>query len=410
MHHNTFQFREIAYIDPKTPLKKGTQGKKISMNNLEPFTKKIQSTTIASYNGGSKFTNGDTLLAKITPCLENGKTAFVDILEKNEVAFGSSEFIVLRAKNNTDPHYLYYLARSPLVRKKAIESMEGTSGRKRVSIEALKELYVPIPEEKEQHKISNFLKLLDKKIETNNRINSELEKILTTTYNYWFMQFDFPDDNGKPYKSSGGKLVYNRRLKREIPKNWSVGIAKDILEFNPPTKLKKGQKAKHIDMDSLPLTGFITKPAKSKCYNGGVKFINHDVLFARITPCLENGKTGLVTLLTRDEVGFGSTEFIVIRGRHDSLKAFAAQLSRSIPFRKFAIRNMTGTSGRKRVDAKILETYSLAIPDKNTLIKFEQRLEPLFAKMTTNAKENQQLSQLRDWLLPMLMNGQATVE
>jgi type I restriction enzyme S subunit len=124
---------------------------------------------------------------------------------------------------------------------------------------------------------------------------------------------------------------------------------------------------------------------------------------------LENGKTALISLLRGDEIGFGSTEFIVLRGKKFGLSAFAAQMSRSPSFRKFAISNMTGTSGRKRIDASTLETFSLPLPSDELLLRFEKTASPFFERMTSNAKENQQLAQLRDWLLPLLMNGQVTV-
>ena len=162
-------------------------------------------------------------------------------------------------------------------------------------------------------------------------------------------------------------------------------------------------------MNSLPLVGFMTKKPERKIFNGGVKFQNGDVSIARITPCLENGKTGLVTLLEEDEVGFGSTEFIIIRGKGRALSGFAAYLGRSDSFRQFAISNMTGTSGRKRIDAKVLETYSLAIPSETILDLFEFTVESFFKQMTNNSKESEDLTQLRDWLLPMLMNGQVMV-
>ena len=163
-------------------------------------------------------------------------------------------------------------------------------------------------------------------------------------------------------------------------------------------------------MSSLPLSGFMSSPPERKPFAGGMKFQNGDVVVARITPCLENGKTALITLLKEDEIGFGSTEFIVVRGKKIALSAFAAQLSRSSPFRQYAISNMTGTSGRKRIDASTLETFSLPLPPEALLQQYEKTARPFFERMTNNAKENQQLTQLRDWLLPMLMNGQVTVE
>jgi type I restriction enzyme, S subunit len=152
----------------------------------------------------------------------------------------------------------------------------------------------------------------------------------------------------------------------------------------------------------------MTGPIQKKKVAGGLKFRNDDVLIARITPCLENGKTCLVTLLD-DEVGFGSTEFIVLRGKNRVLSSFGALLARSEQFRKYAIINMTGTSGRKRIDSKILETFSLPIPPDMLLEKFENIISTNFKKETTNTLENIKLIKLRDWLIPMLMNGQVSV-
>jgi len=269
---------------------------------------------------------------------------------------------------------------------------------------------VSFPEDNEQLKISKLLSNLDAKIELNNRINTELETMAKTLYDYWFVQFDFPDQNGKPYKSSGGKMIYNETLKRDIPEGWGSGTASDLFVFNPTISLSKNILSSYIDMSALPVSGFMTGSIKKKVYNGGAKFKNGDIAIARITPCLENGKTGMITLLEDDEIGFGSTEFIILRGKERVLSSFAACLSRSESFRKFAITNMTGTSGRKRIEANIMETYSMPIPEENLLEKFEQVLTPHFKKLTIHTKQNEQLTQLRDWLLPMLMNGQVTVK
>jgi type I restriction enzyme, S subunit len=275
-----------------------------------------------------------------------------------------------------------------------------------------------LPELKYQQKIAAVLSALDAKIELNNRINTELEAMAKTLYDYWFVQFDFPfdfaqgkpDPNGKPYKSSGGKMVYNETLKREIPEGWEAGKISDLFMFNPTLSLSKKNTSSYIDMSALPTSGFMTASVKIKEYNGGVKFQNGDVAVARITPCLENGKTGMITLLEDDEIGFGSTEFIILRGKNRSLSSFAACLSRSESFRQFAISNMTGTSGRKRIEAKILQTFYMPIPNEGLLVKFEDTFSSFFKQLTVNTKQNQQLTQLRDWLLPMLMNGQVTVK
>jgi len=313
---------------------------------------------------------------------------------------------ILTAKDGYSTDYIFYRLKLELKRLK--ERAQG-SQTKFLTMPILNGMHIGDLTKSKQIKIANVLKSFDDKIGINNRINAELEAMAKTLYDYWFVQFDFPDKNGKPYKSSGGKMVYNAKLKREIPESWDIGIAADMIDFNPATVLKAGTVAPYIDMNSLPTRGFMTQQPKLKKLSGGAKFCGGDVVIARITPCLENGKTALITWLGNTDVGFGSTEFIVLRGRTMSLSCFCCSLARSAPFRQFAISNMTGTSGRKRIDGKILSTYSMALPPKTLLEKYECIMTSSFQRMGTGAKENARLSQLRDWLLPMLMNGQVTV-
>ncbi|MCW5910231.1 MAG: restriction endonuclease subunit S [Cyclobacteriaceae bacterium] len=167
-------FEDFAKFNPSEKLEKGKTAKKIPMAMLTEFERKIKGFEIAQYNGGPKFRNGDTLVAKITPCLENGKTAQVDLLDEDEVAFGSSEFIVLRENNNSLNDYIFYLAKSPVFRERAIGCMEGTSGRKRVNENALKRQEITIPDKVTQQKIASVLSALDDKIELNNKLNDNL--------------------------------------------------------------------------------------------------------------------------------------------------------------------------------------------------------------------------------------------
>ncbi len=304
-----------------------------------------------------------------------------------------------------DPKYIYYLLTClGRIRTSDKSAVPG------VNRNELHEMEIPaISDTKQQKKVAAILSALDAKIDCNNRINAELEAMAKTLYDYWFVQFDFPDASGKPYKSSGGKMLYNSSLQQQIPLGWDVGIASDLFDFNPSLSLPKNTEASYIDMAALPVSGFMTDAPERKPFAGGMKFQNGDVIVARITPCLENGKTALISLLKDKEIGFGSTEFIVIRGKESALSAFAAQICRSIPFRNFAISNMTGTSGRKRIDAKTLANFPMPLPPENILLKYESLIHPFLERMTVNAKENQRLAQLRDWLLPLLMNGQVTV-
>ena len=171
----TVRAADFIEFNPRLSIKKGTLATKVAMDKLQPFTKRIPAIEQAEFAGGSKFCNGDTIMARITPCLENGKTAFVDVLADGEVAFGSTEFIVMRARDGiSDPQFVYYLATSPTFRNVAIKSMVGSSGRQRVQQGVLDELELSVPPLEEQQKIGAFLALLDDKIAFNNKINDNL--------------------------------------------------------------------------------------------------------------------------------------------------------------------------------------------------------------------------------------------
>ena len=166
--------KNLAEINPHESLSKGSKAKKIPMDILQPFTRDIPSYQIEEFKGGTKFRNMDIIMARITPCLENGKTALVRCLDNGEVGFGSTEYIVFRAKEGTDPDYLYYLICSPLVRDPAIKSMVGSSGRQRVQTDVVSNLQISVPDYKEQVKIGGLLKAIDDKIQLNTIINKNL--------------------------------------------------------------------------------------------------------------------------------------------------------------------------------------------------------------------------------------------
>lgn len=388
-------------------------------------------------SAGFDFSEMDFITAEKDAALSKGKLRRHDIVLTTRGTIGNcayfgddipfedirinSGMVVLRAEpSQLDPYFLYAFLRSEIFKIQTGTHSSG-SAQPQLPISALRNIVIPLFELAHQRKIAAVLSALDAKIALNHRINSELEGMAKLLYDYWFVQYDFPLSaaqaaalgkprlTGKPYRSSGGPMVYHDQLKREIPKGWESGTAKDLFIFNPSISIKKGAVAAYLDMDALSTTGFMTKQIQRKEFNGGTKFTNGDVLVARITPCLENGKTGLVSLLEDKEMAFGSTEFIVLRGRSLPLSSFACCLSRSDYFRKYAIGNMTGTSGRKRLEAPILEKLPLSIPPTETLASFEKICHPLFTLMTEHTKQNQELTNLRDWLLPMLMNGQVRV-
>lgn len=393
-------------FNPSESIKKGAVVRKIGMDKLGTFQRKINGSEYTEYSAGPKFRNGDTVVAKITPCLENGKTAFVDVLKDNEIAFGSSEFIVLRENENSDSKYIYYLARSPLFRERAISCMEGTSGRKRVNEGALKRQEILVPESKlEQQKIASILSALDDKIELNNKINVELEQMAKTLYDYWFVQFDFPNTNGKPYKSSGGKVVYNAELKSNIPEGWEVKTLLDIATFTNGLACQKFRpienedfyrviKIREMGSGFTDNSEFVSKTIPEK-----VIINNGDILFSW-------SATLDVKIWTGGKGALNQHIFKVTSREYPKSYYFFELLNYLQHFKMQAELRKT-TMGHITQDH--LRQSRITVPPKNLIDKLDEILKPILHRKVKLDEENQELAQLRDWLLPMLMNGQVTV-
>ena len=179
----TKKLSEIAYINPRESIGKGVVAKKVPMDKLQPFCRDVPEFVFEEYKGGAKFRNNDTIMARITPCLENGKIAKVSILNNDEIGFGSTEYIVFRAIDGvSDADFLYYLICSPLVRNPAIKSMVGSSGRQRVQTDVVANLNIELPPLEEQRKIGELLKTFDDKIKLNNEINNNLPSHLCVAH------------------------------------------------------------------------------------------------------------------------------------------------------------------------------------------------------------------------------------
>jgi type I restriction enzyme S subunit len=196
----------------------------------------------------------------------------------------------------------------------------------------------------------------------------------------------------------------------EIPEGWRVVELGQVIEINPPRVLRKGQDAPYLDMASLPTRGHVPDGAVERPYTSGTRFTNGDTLLARITPCLENGKTAFVDFLEPNEVGWGSTEFIVLRPKPPLPAEFGYCLARDPEFREFAIQSMTGTSGRQRVQPEALARYLLVVPSDDVAKAFGALVEPWFRKASHSERESRTLAALRDALLPKLIRGEIRVK
>ena len=397
---------EFIDFNPSEKLQKNKIAKKIPMDKLGTFERKIKGFVFAEYQSGPKFRNNDTLVAKITPCLENGKTAFVNILDSEEVAFGSSEFIVLRNNKLSDAKFIYYLARSPYFREKAISCMEGTSGRKRVNETALKHLNIKVPPIETQQKIAKILSDIDNKIELLHQINDNLAELAKTIYDYWFVQFDFPDENGKPYKSSGGKMVYNNVLKREIPEGWEVKSLYEIADyinglacqkyrptnennFLPVIKIKEMNEG--ISSNTEKVRTDI--PEKYIIYDGDVLFSWSASLDVKIWV---GGKGGL------------NQHIFKVKSDKFPMSFYFFELKNYLQHFKMMAELRKTTMGHITIN-HLKDSY-ISIPTIVLIEELDIQLRGIIENIVSSKKQIQHLQSLRDWLLPMLMNGQISVE
>ena len=388
---------DFMEFNPTESLKKGTPAKKVTMDLLIPHSRDIYNYVVEPYSGGAKFRNGDTIMARITPCLENGKHAFVSFLDDKEVAYGSTEYFVMRGKDGvSDNIFVYYLTHSPLFKATAIKSMVGSSGRQRAQIEVLQNLRMPVPDTiNEQRYIASILSSLDDKIAINRRICENLEAQAQTLFKHWFIDFA-PFKDGKFIESELGM----------IPEGWRVGTLGEIADINPTRSLKKGTMATYLDMKNMPTAGSFPCTWEEKEYVGGMRFQNGDTLMARITPCLENGKVAYVNFLKEGEIGFGSTEYIVMTAKSKIFPELLYTLCRFPAFVSYATKNMNGSSGRQRVSGETIAEYKIVIAPEYVY----SNIMPLFHDYMTQIREcgfeNLRLSTLRDTLLPKLMSGQ----
>lgn len=386
------QWTEIRAADfiefnPRMSIKKGTIATKVAMDKLQPFTKKIPDSEKASFSGGSKFRNGDTIMARITPCLENGKTAFVDILGKAEVAFGSTEFIVMRAREGiSDPQFIYYLATSPWFRNIAIKSMVGSSGRQRVQQSVLDDLVLNVPPLEEQKKISSFLCVLDQKIALNNEINDNLEQQVQAYFQELFV------DNADPAWTLGtisdlGTVVGGSTPSKSKPEYYT----EDGIAWITPKDLSIN-KAKFISHGENDITELGLKNSSASIMPEGT------VLFSSRAPigyiAIASGEVttnqGFKSVVPKPEIG---TAYVYCFLKHN------------LP----VIEGMASGSTFKEVSGSTMKNVPAVIPDTETLTCFNDFCAPIFAHQRILEEQNQSLAALRDSLLPKLMSGEIDV-
>ncbi|MBD5441263.1 MAG: restriction endonuclease subunit S [Treponema sp.] len=380
MIYKNVRLDDIVLFNPHETMKKGKLAKKIDMSVLRPFTRDVPSFEISEYKGGTKFRNGDTIMARITPCLENGKTAKINILEDDEVGFGSTEYIVFRAIDGiTDAEYVYYLVCSPIVREPAVKSMVGSSGRQRVQTDVLQNLKISIPDLETQRKIAAILSALDDKIELNNKINENLEQQAQAIFKSWFVDFE-------PF---GGVM----------PAEWKVGKLSEIAEItmgqSPDGKSYNEEGIGTVFYQGRTDFGFrfptrrlcTTKPNRmAKCGDAlmSVRAPVGDLNVAYEECCIGRG---LAAIRSKDN--------------HQSFVLYTLFTLKN----QLDVFNGEGTVfGSVNKDA--LNSMKIVIPPADLIDKFESIANFIDRTICNNYGETCKLQDIRDTLLPKLMNGE----
>jgi len=380
---------DIADFNPRETIKKGAIAKKIPMDVLRPFYRDIPYYVEEGFSGGTKFRNGDTIMARITPCLENGKTAQVSILNDGEVGFGSTEYIVFRAKEGiADKDYLYYLVCSPEVREPAIKSMVGSSGRQRVQTDVVKNLEIDVPPLVEQEKIGSFLKAFDDKIALNDRINKNLEQQAMALFKSWFID----------YEPFGGQL----------PTIWKSGVLGDFVE------IKRGGSPRPIQnflsdsglhwlkiSDATCISSPFINEIKEYIIEDGLK---KTVFLKAGNLVLSNSATpGLPKILDIDTcIHDGWLYFPSSKFSNEYLYLYFRHIRDNL----VALGNGSVFTNLK---TDILKNYPTNLPTGDVLSKFDEVIKPMFSMILSKTRESKRLMEIRDSLLPKLMSGELDV-
>lgn len=301
-------------------------------------------------------------------------------------------------------HYIFTYIRNS-IQNSVIGSIQDN-----INIDYLSQLDFKVPSRGYQDKIVGVLGTIDEKIDTNGRICTELEAVAQMLYNYWFTQFDFPNTDGKPYRSSGGEMVWNDQLKRKIPKGWEPGTINSILQIDNTTVDPRKMGKTIMEHYSIPAFDANHSPAyePADIIESGKYMVSAEcILTSKLNPHFKR----LWDPYCDTENAICSTEFIVYRPKEAWMRPFCYAVLDSEAFYAHMVGNATASTGsRKRIQPDVSASFLLPIPDEDTIHLFVEAYGPIMDKQKALYKENRELTKLRDWLLPMLMNGQVTVE
>jgi len=316
-----------------------------------------------------------------------------------------------------DPRFFLYYYLSPAFQEFLISRTIPGSTVDRILLTEFPNFPIAVPPLAEQQAIARILGALDDKIEVSRRMNRTLEAMAQAIFKSWFVDFDpviAKREGRKPLGMDDATAAmfpahFQDSAIGPIPAGWKVRRFPQAIEVNPRRVLQQGTLAPYLDMQNMPTASAMPEDWGYREVASGMHFRNHDTLIARITPCLENGKTAYISFLDEDQIGWGSTEYIVLSTQDPLPPSYAYFLARTDDFRSFAIANMTGSSGRQRVPVSCLDNYYIAVPDAPVATAFGCVAGKCLADIQSKLVQNRFLASLRDTLLPKLLSGEIRV-
>ena len=387
-----YRLGDFMEFNPTVRLPKNTMARRVTMDQLLPHCRDIYNWTYEPYAGGAKFQNGDTIMARITPCLENGKHAFVSFLEEGETAYGSTEYIVIRGRGGiSDNMFVYYLTHYPKFKDTAIKSMVGSSGRQRAQVDVLKSLKLFLPLLPEQICIASMLSSLDNLINVKKLLNDNLQHQADALFKSFFVDFELFRE--------GGFIETELGL---IPKNWKILSFGDFI-------VALTEKA---PVDSLPEysvtnngiiprdTKFNKKLSKSSSMNKVLR--KNNLVFGMSREILNWG-------IMEDEIGGVSSAYNIYKIDEDLVDPNYLRLYMKAKIAEFnSLIGMAAREGQS-LDKGQLMQKKIYVPKKDVLQDFFAHYVPIMESIHNAEQESSRLAQLRDALLPKLMSGELKI-
>jgi len=339
---------------------------------------------------------GDVILTREAPLGDVGM-----LTQSGEHIFLGQRLMQYRTNlKKLDNYFLLYALQESYMQGQLKAAGSGSTV-EHIRVGDAENLKIRAPDLITQEKLSSVLKSYDNLIENNKRRIALLEEMAQSLYREWFVKFRFPGHEDVKFVDTPIGL---------IPEQWNAAPSSQVIEINPKIKLSKDGEKPFVPMSGLSETSMRIGDIQIKSGNSGAKFMNGDTLFSRITPCLQNGKIGFVSFLSSEApIGFGSTEFIVLRPTKHLCSEFVYLLARTPDFRQNAINSMTGATGRQRVQNSCFDSYCVAVPPKELMNEFESIVKSIFIQVGVLNKKNMNLKSARDMLLPKLINGSISI-